>query len=102
PRFLLWLWGDLMSPEILEEFQILDLVWMIFRRGTQAIVEAKLRGIRLFWKAAPLSGACLLVASRHGNGKVVERQCRFPLLPPSRCSTEHEEVRGVPLRGVST
>jgi hypothetical protein len=79
--FLLRVWGNVICPEILEKFQVLDLEGMMFGVGTPLLRQPERRGLRLPWWAAPFPSARLLIPSGHGNGACVEHRCRLPRFP---------------------
>src|SRR6266571_7863393 len=66
PNLLLCLrrYGKGMGPEILEKFQILDVLWMIFIRGTHPVREPQSTCRLLARRSAPSSSWIRLISLR--------------------------------------
>src|SRR6266700_2337796 len=85
-----------MRPKILEKLQVLDVEWMVFRRETQPVGEAKSLCRSFSRRTTPSSSCRALIAFGHTNGKLVERVRWFPFFKRGSVSANHQKIGGMP------
>src|SRR6266516_6954089 len=91
-----------MCPEILEKFQILDVLWVVFTGGTHSIGESQSACRLLARRAAPSSSWIGLIPLGHALGQPFKGALRLPLLKACSIAADHQEIRGMPRRGLVT
>src|SRR6266516_4955533 len=91
-----------MCPEILEKFQILDVLWVVFTGGTHSIGESQSACRLLARRTAPSSSWVGLIPLRHALGQPFKGVLRLPLLKACSITADHQEIRGMPRRGLVT
>src|SRR5450755_4351918 len=91
-----------MGPEILEKLQIVDVLWVVFTRGTHPIRQSQSACRLLARRTAPSSSWIGLIALRHTCHQSFKRVLRLPFLKACPIATDHQEIRSMPRRGLLT